>query len=77
MRRWYGARVHQTGDVYRQRTGLSMVRKGKRKKLMSCLGEGFTTRRPEDGEKTRENTARGGLHKGMVNSGEHTEALYR
>ena len=54
-----------------------MIRKGKRKELVRCLGEGFFTRRLEDGEKPRENTASRGLHKVMVDPGEHTEALYR
>lgn len=77
MRRWYCARVHQAGYVYRQRTGLRVIRKDKRKELMRRPGEGFSTRRLKDGEKPGENTTRRGLHKAMVDAGEHTEALYR
>ena len=53
-----------------------MIRKGKRKELMRRLGEGCSTRRLKDGENPRENTPRKGLHKAMVEAGEHTEALY-
>jgi hypothetical protein len=63
--------------MHRQRTGLGMVRKGERKKLVRRLGDRFPTGKLREGEKARENTTRRGLHKAMVDAGEHTEALYR